>query len=127
MQNYWAQSTAGFYSDEEHGENIPQDKIAITPEEKAALLTAQGQGKNITVVNGAVVALDPPGPSPEQAWANLRIRRDRLLTASDWTVGNDTPLTADEVASWKTYRQALRDLPANTPDPLTPVWPAIPA
>ena len=28
--------------------------------------------------------------------------------------------------AWKTYRQALRDLPANTKDPANPTWPTKP-
>jgi len=39
----------------------------------------------------------------------LRIERDRLLTACDWRASSDVTL-AD---AWKTYRQALRDLPAS--------------
>ena len=39
----------------------------------------------------------------------LRVERDRLLTACDWRASSDLTLTD----SWKTYRQALRDLPAS--------------
>ncbi len=41
----------------------------------------------------------------------LRLERNRLLTACDWTQSRDLTLSND--ADWKTYRQALRDLPAN--------------
>ena len=41
----------------------------------------------------------------------LRVERNRLLTASDWTQSRDLTLSND--ADWKTYRQALRDLPAS--------------
>jgi hypothetical protein len=54
----------------------------------------------------------------------LRAERDRLLAASDWTVLSDSPTST---AAWKTYRQALRDLPANTTDPSNPVWPTPPS
>ncbi len=39
----------------------------------------------------------------------LRIERDRLLKETDWRASSD--LTLPE--SWRAYRQALRDLPAN--------------
>ena len=39
----------------------------------------------------------------------LRVERDKLLAACDWRASSDLTL-AD---SWKTYRQALRDLPAS--------------
>ena len=41
----------------------------------------------------------------------LREERDRLLVESDWMAYPDSPTMSD---AWKTYRQALRDLPAST-------------
>ena len=58
-----------------------------------------------------------------EAWDRLRIERNDLLSASDWTVLSDTPTST---AAWKAYRQQLRDLPANTTDPFNPVWPTPP-
>ncbi len=55
--------------------------------------------------------------------AALRIERDALLAASDWVMLPDAPLTDTQRASWREYRQALRDLP-DTPEP---VWPTPPA
>jgi len=40
----------------------------------------------------------------------LRVERDRLLSTTDWRASSDLTL-AD---AWKTYRQALRDLPASS-------------
>ena len=53
----------------------------------------------------------------------LRSQRDELLAQSDWTQVADAPVDA---AAWATYRQALRDLPANTTDPRNPTWPTKP-
>ena len=41
----------------------------------------------------------------------LRVERDKLLAACDWTQSRDLTLSND--ADWKTYRQALRDLPVS--------------
>jgi hypothetical protein len=46
-------------------------------------------------------------------WIGLRIERNTLLTESDWTQTADTPLSDSKKAEWVTYRQSLRDLPAN--------------
>ncbi len=46
----------------------------------------------------------------------LQIVRDlssSLLTESDWTQATDSPLSGSKKAEWATYRQALRDMPAN--------------
>ena len=55
-------------------------------------------------------------------WFELRFKRNRLLTETDWMANSDVTMS-DE---WKTYRQALRDLPANTSDPANPTWPTKP-
>ena len=58
------------------------------------------------------------------AWAAVRAERDRRLTASDFRMVTDAPW---DTAPWAAYRQALRDLPENTADPLNPIWPEVPA
>ena len=70
-----------------------------------------------------------PGPSEadvQQAWVDLRKRRDGFLVASDWTQIADAPLSDTEKTAWAEYRQALRDLPANTTDPFNIIWPEEP-
>ena len=59
------------------------------------------------IVNGAVVSYTP------DFWRKVRRSRNSLLAESDWTQVADTPLTDSTKAEWSTYRQTLRDLPAN--------------
>ena len=56
-------------------------------------------------------------------WARLRFQRDKELASCDWTQVADS--TADK-AAWATYRQALRDLPAQNADPKLIVFPTQP-
>ena len=60
-------------------------------------------------------------------WKELRRLRDQKLTQCDWTQIADVPLAEEQKTAWATYRQALRDVPANTEDPKNPVWPAKPS
>lgn len=46
----------------------------------------------------------------------IRAERRNLLNMSDWTVASDSPLSADDLASIKTWRQQLRDLPDSNAD-----------
>lgn len=46
----------------------------------------------------------------EWLYERLRIQRDKLLVASDWTQVADAPV---DKQAWAEYRQALRDLPNN--------------
>ena len=58
----------------------------------------------------------------EAQWNELRLTRNRLISETDYLALSDSTLSADMAA----YRQALRDLPANTTDPANPVWPTKP-
>lgn len=58
---------------------------------------------------------------------DLRIKRDELLTASDWTQINDVPLTDELKTAWKNYRQLLRDIPQQPGFPNTVDFPIPPS
>ena len=55
-----------------------------------------------------------PDATNEQLFEQIRLWRNAELSQCDWTQVADS--TADKTA-WKTYRQALRDLPAQNADP----------
>ena len=53
--------------------------------------------------------------------------RNTLLTASDWTVGVDSPLSDSKKAEWQAYRQILRDFDyASITQDFGIVWPTQP-
>jgi hypothetical protein len=70
-------------------------KVDLTAEE-----IAQRQQDEIAWNNGAF----------DRAMADLRIKRDRLLAASDWTQLPDTTLTNTQKQSWMQYRTELRNI-----------------
>ena len=61
-----------------------------------------------------------------QPWKELREERNRRLAQCDWVVIRSASTETTVPEEWKTYMQALRDLPANTMDPENPVWPTPP-
>ena len=67
----------------------------------------------------------------QTAMLNVRNRetRNELLTSSDWTQFNDSPLTDEAKTSWGTYRTALRNLPTheNWPSLEDADWPTKPS
>ena len=70
-------------------------QVPLTPEE-----IAQKQQDEIAWNNGAF----------DRAMADLRQRRNALLSASDWTQLPDTTLTTAEKTSWMNYRSELRNI-----------------
>jgi len=62
-----------------------------------------------------------------QPWKELREERNKRIAQTDYLFTSDYPHATEEVKqAWLDYRQALRDLPANTTDPENPVWPTAP-
>ena len=61
----------------------------------------------------------------------LRAERAHLLSVTDWTQVNDSPLSTDVKKQWEDYRKKLRDLPAAQPSNLASindvVWPTPPS
>jgi hypothetical protein len=57
-----------------------------------------------------------------------QVRNDRNsgLSQCDWTQMPDTQLSAEQKSAWGAYRQALRDVPAQSNFPWEVVWPAKP-
>ena len=59
-----------------------------------------------------------------RAGENIRGHRDDLLKKTDYTQLTDAP---GDTAAWATYRQALRDIPAQEGFPFTVIWPTEPS
>ena len=62
----------------------------------------------------------------EIKWSGVRSGRDSLLSESDWTQFNDSPISGSTLTDWQTYRQSLRDI-TNQSDPYDITWPNIPS
>ena len=62
----------------------------------------------------------------ERPLKDLRIERDRRLTKCDWVTLRSYSTDIPVPDEWKTYMQALRDLPSTTEDPVNVVWPVRP-
>ena len=56
----------------------------------------------------------------------IRSERNSLLSACDWTQVDDSPLSNVQKLAWATYRQSLRDIPAQAGFPWTIDWPVAP-
>jgi len=61
-----------------------------------------------------------------QKWVEVRGQRDSLLTKSDWVVAKASETGVAVSDDWKTYRQALRDVPTQS-DPDNITWPTKPS
>ncbi len=90
------------------------------------------------LVNGVVVpltteeiaevdALRAAAPSEtEIKWKRVRGERNRLLSETDWVVTKASETGVAITNEWKTYRQALRDVPTQS-DSDNITWPTKPS
>jgi len=81
-----------------------------------------------TTSGGEIVQWDSTDPQPTEDEINAKLAeleaaepgrqvreiRNRLLAETDWTQLKDIDLDFIRERNWKNYRQALRDLPANS-------------
>lgn len=59
----------------------------------------------------------------DRAAAQVREERNAKLTTSDWMANLDVTMAS----AWATYRQALRDIPAQSGFPTNVTWPTKPS
>jgi hypothetical protein len=83
---------------------------------------SEWRSPDITQPTEAEIQAETARLEAEQPWKELRQQRNRLIAETDYLALSDSTLSAEMA----TYRQALRDLPANTTDPANPVWPTKP-
>jgi hypothetical protein len=115
VAKYWSTKSAGFYDEAIHGafgvkgSKIPKGAVEVSDEDHAALLADQGDGKRIVAGEDGAPTAVILTRSNEEILAALRAKRDRDLTASDWTQHGDNGLSDAQRQAWAAYRQQLRD------------------
>jgi len=87
----------------------------MTETEREAFIVATA-GTSIVVPPDFIDLYEPPVPTAEEIGMMKRLERNCLLNNSDRKMLPDAPWDTE---AWATYRQALRDLPAD------PDWPDV--
>ena len=70
-----------------------------------------------TEINSKISELDAA-----ESMRLLRVERDKRLTACDWVITKATETGGTVSDDWKTYRQALRDLPSSASPKLNSIY-----
>ena len=105
--------------------SVAQAILSLCPDAKFVTVggvVSKWQSPDITQPTEAEIQAEITRLEGEQPWKELRQERNRLIAETDYLALSDSTLTTEMA----TYRQALRDLPANTTDPTNPVWPVKP-
>ncbi len=87
-------------------------------------------GVTIKMTDEEIAAHNASLPTEEEKlvlkWESVRIKRNGLLKTSDWIVTKALETGVAVSDDWKTYRQALRDVPTQS-DPDNITWPTKPS
>ena len=107
----------GWYSDDVHS-TIPTPNVVVTDEQWQTSLDNNYNSIN-SDGSGSVVDFS----TDAEKTSMVRGARDAELAATDWRALSDVTMS-DE---WRTYRQALRDVPAQAGFPTNVTWPVEPS
>ena len=115
------------FTDEQAQQNLDSNKNLSCVRESVVGYVLNKDIKKIDV--DTVTLIDKARPTRE-IWGEVRQMRNMKMVACDWCVGVDSPFNDAKKAEWVTYRQALRDVPANNTGVTKIkdiVWPAEPS
>tara|TARA_B100000212_G_scaffold292296_1_gene234258 strand:- start:14 stop:451 length:438 start_codon:yes stop_codon:yes gene_type:complete len=101
---------------------LVQTLTYTTPTQKLSTVDAYVEGGKAYNVRVENTTADEQTALTNEKWIAIRLERDRRLQITDWRASSDLTLSDD----WKTYRQALRDVPTQS-DPFNITWPTEPS
>ena len=93
-----------------------------TPTQKLSTVDAYLDGGKAYTVKVESTTTEEQTALKNTEWENVRNQRNAKLKKTDWRASSDLTLSDD----WKTYRQALRDVPTQS-DPYNIAWPTEPS
>ena len=93
-----------------------------TPTQKLVSVEPYIDGGKVYNIKVESTTADEQAALTTNQWYLIRAQRNSLIERTDWRAGSDVTLS-DE---WKTYRQALRDVPSQSGFPHDITWPEKP-
>ena len=122
MTIYYSPNTLGFYDTGIVEYSVlPDDIIEISEDDRSRYINEiNNNGNQLVLENGKLVLT----PKPKIiTWETIRLERNNLLDASDYT---QIPDFSGNSQLWAAYRQQLRDIPQTYANPEDVIWPVKP-
>lgn len=129
MNYFFSKASMGFYTDEIHGKNIPEDSVSISNTHYRELMDGQARGLKISNDSSGFPVLIQDDIdfrilcSRERSWRNQELQRADIEL---YKVQDSDPSSTASVADWRTYRKFLRAWPEDSNFPNTTFRPLSP-
>ena len=123
---HYDSSTGAFTGTSETDPNPRRAGSFLIPAFATEVEPPQVSSEQVACWNGAQWEIKdvPKQEAPKITWDQIRMKRNALISHSDWVMFEDAKVSNKE--AWLTYRQALRDLPQDFRTPEEVVWPSKP-
>lgn len=108
MQYYFSIQTNGFYVDEVHGQNMPEDKIEISEQQWHEYLQALSNDKQLILdKTNTLILIDKPSPKIDYYQIAQKLLRatDHFKVDDEWCL-----LTTRQQQDLNNYRALLREV-----------------
>ena len=110
-----------------NGEDTVENKSKNTFSKYAELASWCNKNNAMLVDQGDYYEAVPvPEPTVQELASSVRSQRDAKLSATDYLVIPDYPISPEDLEAVKVYRQALRDIPEQSGFPKNVQWPVEP-
>lgn len=107
MANYFSPSTKLCYDTDIDYPSLPDDIIEVSAEKHIEIIDNLNNNKRVVIVDNEITYTDA-APLVISTWSEIRAKRNRLISRSDYTQMPDWP---GDKEAWAAYRQQLRDIP----------------
>ncbi len=120
--NYVCNAPEGFTLEDSNFLIVINNQFCIDEPKKNDYLTKEQEKRALK----EYLASLPKEIESDRKWRQVREERDRRLTACDWTQLSDAPFNSEQKQIWRNYRHSLRNVPQQTGDPESIIWPEKP-
>lgn len=114
------------YLQDERGDSIPNTAPNTYTKYSECADWCNTHGATIEDKGDYYEVVPTPEPTSEELAEQARAKRDRLLSETDYLLAPDYPISPEDLALVKTYRQELRDVPQQEGFPEKVTFPELP-
>ena len=127
MTIYYSSVSESFYdSENDYPNGIPSGAVEVSVDDYRNIQQLMSIGYLLSSdSDGNPVLIPPKQQTSQELSVDVKNKRDKLLSATDYLVMPDYPITSERLELVKKYRQVLRDITKQPEFPSNINWPIL--